>query len=60
MKKRSGWTVTPDPLYSSGFKNNGPYYQAHTNLDGGNYGCLEENSRLCKVKTATNEGGYSR
>merc|ERR1712227_1115975 len=55
MKKRTGWTVKPNPDFASGFKNNGPYYQANTNLSGGDYSCVQGSTKHCKVKAATNE-----
>ena len=83
MKKRTGWTVKPNPDFASGFKNNGPYYQeqvensyfggkinnfdfifnpnqANTNLSGGDYSCVQGSTKHCKVKAATNEGGYDK
>ena len=39
MKKRTGWEVIPRLNYYSGFKNQGPFFEADTDYIGGDYNC---------------------
>ena len=41
MKQPSGWTSRDSSGAYSGFKNMGPYVQANTNFDGGDYDCTQ-------------------
>ena len=39
FKQRSGWLVTPNDKYESGFKNQGPWFEPNTDFAGGDYKC---------------------